>query len=65
MEEFIVEYLGEFIIAVVSFLCGLFGRKDTAKKLIKFRRKMRAKQEKKVQKEAKKLEEDLKVLKEI
>ena len=63
--EFFVEYLGELIIALISFLCGMFGRKDTAKKLIQYRRKMRAKQEKKVQKEAKQLEEDLEVLKEI
>lgn len=63
--DFFIEYLGEFILLFGAGLLSLFGKKDSAQKLLKKRRKLRKKQEKKVKKEAKKLEEDLEVLKEM
>ena len=63
--DFFVEYLGEFILLIGAGVLGLFGKKETAEKLLKKRRKRRRKQEKKVAKEAKKLEEDLSILEEM
>lgn len=61
--DFFIEYLGEFILLFGAAILSLFGKKESAKKLLKKTRKAKMKQEKKVAKEAKKLEEDLEVLK--
>ena len=63
--EFFIEYLGEIALFVTSGFLYLIGKKDSAEKLLKKRRKRKKKFEKKCKKDAKKLEEDLELLKEL
>lgn len=63
--EFVIEYLGEIVLLIVSgFLC-VFGKKESASKLWKQRTKLRTKQEKKVQKDVSKLKKDFEILEEM